>query len=408
MRRRIVIRLVMLAVISAALVMSLGANGEALAQDTATGRKVALVIGNSAYVHSPPLVNPRNDAHDIAAELRALGFQVISGFDLDKRAFEELVVQFSSALAGAKLGVFFYAGHGLQVDGVNYLVPVDAKLSTSAALDFEMVRLRLVQSLMEQATKTNVIFLDACRDNPLVKNLARAMGTRSTAIGRGLAQVDAGVGTLISYATQPGNVAFDGEGRNSPFSGALKRHLRDRGEDLTDILIKVRNDVMSATANKQVPWDQHALTARLFLADKAGGSDRPAGKRPPNSGQVAAATGSGTVGGRGTSEWATPSTPKAASSGALQAMVRNNCIPVGKRLERPVQVRSGSKLCSQDGKESAEIVKIFPRALIFKVKRRRTTCKPGDICRFNWRSAPYFRVEISRGVEVTARLIAAR
>jgi hypothetical protein len=128
-----------------------------------------------------------------------------------------------------------------------------------------MVRLALVQRTMERATETNIVFLDACRDNPLARNLARAMGTRSAEIGRGLAAVESGVGTLISFSTQPGNVALDGTGRNSPFAAALVEQLTSSREDISTILIGVRNRVMAETANRQVPWEHSALRARLYL-----------------------------------------------------------------------------------------------------------------------------------------------
>ena len=201
----------------------------------------------------------------MAAALKQLGFLVIQGRDLDKTRMDRTIQQFAEALKGAEMGVFFYAGHGLQVGSANYLVPIDAKLSTTHALDFEMVRLDLVQRIMEGATQTNVIFLDACRDNPLSRNLARALGTRSTSIGKGLAQVEAGLGTLISYATHPGAVAADGTGHNSPYTASLKARILTAGEDLGSVLISVRNDVLAATAGKQVPWDQSSLRARLYL-----------------------------------------------------------------------------------------------------------------------------------------------
>src|SRR5215470_11176379 len=233
-----------------------------IATDVHANQRVALVIGNSAYQHTAKLDNPKNDATDMAAVLKQLGFQVIDGFDLDKVAFERKVRDFSVALREAEVGLFFYAGHGLQVAGQNYLVPIDAKAETADALDWEMVRLDLVHRTMERATTTNIIFLDACRNNPLARNLARAMGTRSTEIGRGLAAVESGVGTLISFSTQPGNVALDGSGRNSPFAGALLRQLKAGAKrDLSAILIDVRNDVMHATRNKQVPWEHSALRA---------------------------------------------------------------------------------------------------------------------------------------------------
>ena len=228
--------------------------------------RVALVIGNSAYQHTAKLINPRNDATDMAAALKKLGFEVFEGVDLDKAGMDRTIRSFAESLAGAKLGVFFYAGHGLQVDGHNYLVPIDARLASASGLDFEMVRLDLVQRSMERETGANVLFLDACRDNPLARNLARALGTRSAGIGRGLAAVESGEGTLVAFSTQPGNVAFDGEGRNSPFAAALVKHISTPGEDLSSILIGVRNDVMTATKRRQVPWDHSALTARVYFA----------------------------------------------------------------------------------------------------------------------------------------------
>jgi hypothetical protein len=229
-------------------------------------KRVALVIGNSNYQHTPKLANPKNDAADMAAALKKHGFQVIEGFDLDKAAFDRGVRDFAAALRGADAGVLFYAGHGLQVAGQNYLVPIDAKAEEAATLDIEMVRVDVVQRIMERQTNTNVLFLDACRDNPLARNLARTMGTRSSDIGRGLAAVESGVGTLISFSTQPGNVALDGRGRNSPFATALVKQLVNPSDDLSAILIAVRTDVVKATQGKQVPWEHSALMGRFYLA----------------------------------------------------------------------------------------------------------------------------------------------
>lgn len=231
----------------------------------AQAKRVALVVGNSAYEHTPKLSNPKNDATDVAAVLRAFGFQVVEGFDLKKVDFEQKVRDFASALSDAEVGLFFYAGHGLQVSGKNYLVPIDAKLEDGASLDFEMIQLDLVHRTMERQNNTNILFLDACRDNPLSRNLARAMGTRSSEIGHGLAAVESGVGTLISFSTQPGNVAQDGTGRNSPFAGALVKELIASKDDLSAILIDVRNDVMRQTQNKQVPWEHSSLRGRFYV-----------------------------------------------------------------------------------------------------------------------------------------------
>ena len=227
--------------------------------------RAALVIGNAAYMHTPRLENPGNDAADVANTLRSLGFKVIEAHDLDKAGMDRSIREFAEALSGAKVGLFYYAGHGLQVGGQNFLVPVDAALITASALDFEMVRLDLIHRTMEQAASTNIIILDACRDNPLSRNLARALGTRSTSIGRGLAAVESGQGTLISFSTQPGSVALDGEGRNSPFASALIKYASKPGDNLSSVLINVRNDVMTATGRRQVPWEHSALTAHFYF-----------------------------------------------------------------------------------------------------------------------------------------------
>jgi formylglycine-generating enzyme required for sulfatase activity len=238
-------------------------------------KRVALVVGNSAYQQVPRLTNPANDAADVAAALKKLGFQVIEGFDLDKAAFDRKVRDFAVALKGADAGVLFYAGHGMQVAGENYLVPIDAKAEDATALEFEMLRVAMIHRIMEQQTNTNILFLDACRDNPLARNLARGMGTRSTDVGSGLARIESGVGTLISFSTQPGNVALDGAGRNSPFAGALVKQLTSSTDDLGSMLITVRNDVMKETQRKQVPWENSALTGRFYFG-KPGPAAEPA------------------------------------------------------------------------------------------------------------------------------------
>jgi uncharacterized caspase-like protein len=232
-----------------------------------------VVIGNSAYEHTLQLANPKNDATDMAASLRSHGFQVIEGLDLNKPAFDSRVRNFASLLKGADVGVFFYAGQGLQVAGRNYLVPIDAKADEVATIDLEMVRVDVIQRIMELQTNTNILFLDACRDNPLARNLAQSMGTRSSDVGHGLAPLESGVGTLISFSTQPSNVVLDGVGRNSPFAAALVKHL-GAPKDLSAILIDVRNDVMRETKDKQVPWEHSALRGQFrFNPSAAAGSE---------------------------------------------------------------------------------------------------------------------------------------
>jgi hypothetical protein len=242
-------------------------------------KRIALVIGNSAYQHTGRLANPKNDATDIAAALKTFGFVVIEGFDLDKAAFDRKLHNFATALAGADAGVLFYAGHGLQVAGRNYLVPIDAKAELEALLHLEMVRADDIQRVMEASSKTNVLFLDACRDNPLARNLARTMGTRSSTVGTGLATIEAGYGTLISFSTHPGAVASDGAGRNSPYTNALMKYIAVAGDDLNTILINVRRDVRRDTQGKQVPWEHSSLEGRFYFG--APPTSAPATPTPP-------------------------------------------------------------------------------------------------------------------------------
>jgi len=230
-------------------------------------QRVALVIGNSAYVHANPLPNPVNDAKDIADALKASGFEVLLGLDLDKRGVDLKLRDFARMLAGAEAGVFFYAGHGIQVAGRNYLIPIDAQLQSERDTDFEAVGLDFIlkQMEMDREGKTSIVFLDACRDNPLARNLARSMGTRSASVGQGLAQMQAGVGTFIAYSTQPGNVAIDGNGDNSPFAAALVKSIKESERNLTAVMVDVRRQVLAATNGKQVPWDHSALTGDFYF-----------------------------------------------------------------------------------------------------------------------------------------------
>lgn len=247
--------------------LALALAGLGLAGAAAAEKRVALVVGNSAYVNAAPLPNPVNDASAMAKALTAAGFEVIVGLDLDKPAFDGKVREFARALDGADVALFFYAGHGLQVAGRNYLAPIDATLSKERDLDFEGVSVDFVLKQMEidRENKTNIVFLDACRDNPLARNLARSMNTRSASIGKGLAQIQTGVGTFISYSTQPGNVALDGKGTNSPFTTALLKGVASPGRNLTTVMVDVRKDVLAATEGKQVPWDHSSLTGDFFF-----------------------------------------------------------------------------------------------------------------------------------------------
>lgn len=248
----------------------------------AAEKRVALVVGNSAYVNAGQLPNPVHDAGEMAKALTEAGFDVVLGLDLDKTAFDKKIRDFVRELDGADVALFFYAGHGLQVSGRNYLVPIDASMQKERDLDFEGISIDFVLKQMEidRENKTNVVFLDACRDNPLARNLARSMGTRSMSIGKGLAQVETGVGTFIAYSTQPGNVALDGDGANSPFTTALVKGIRSSDRNLTAVMVGVRKDVLAATQGKQVPWDHSSLTGDFFFHLAAAPGAIPGGGAP--------------------------------------------------------------------------------------------------------------------------------
>ncbi len=235
-------------------------SGEALAQD----KRVALLIGNSAYANVPTLPNPRNDAAKLGDRLRALGFDVTVGVDLDRSGVISTLVNFGRKAESADVALFFYAGHGLQVNGQNYIVPTDARVEYEAELDLALIPFPVVMQQLQRGSRINIVLLDACRDNPFAKDLSRTLGTRSaSALGRGLSRVQTTSGTFIAFATQPDNVAQDGDGQNSPFTEALLKYIDRPGASLSDLMIDVRNDVMQATNGKQIPWDSSSLTGRF-------------------------------------------------------------------------------------------------------------------------------------------------
>lgn len=229
-------------------------------------RRVALVIGNAAYQHAPALANPANDAKAVAAALERLGFDVVSGFDLGNADLRKTVRSFADKLAGADVALFFYAGHGLQVSGENYLIPVDAAIQTEADLDFNAVKMDLVSRQMERETKVKIVMLDACRDNPFEKQLSRSMGkTRSAALKKGLAEINTAGGSIIAFATDPGDVALDGDGKHSPFTEALLRHIETPGVEIGLMMRRVTKDVFEITKEKQRPWTNASLTGEFYM-----------------------------------------------------------------------------------------------------------------------------------------------
>lgn len=244
-------------------------------------KRVALVMGVGAYAHTAPLKNPANDADAIAKALTRLGFEVTLGKDLNFADMRKTVRSFARSAQGASVALFFYAGHGVQVAGKNYLIPTDAKLSEEVDLDFSAVDVDLVLRQINRAASTKIIILDACRDNPFRSELSRSMGaTRSAALGRGLARIEAAGGSMISFATDPGDVALDGAGDHSPFTESLLKHVETPGLEINLLMQRVRTDVYKGTGKRQRPWTSTSLIGEVYLAGKAAPTPQAAPATP--------------------------------------------------------------------------------------------------------------------------------
>lgn len=224
-------------------------------------RRVALVIGNSVYKDSSSLRNPGNDARAIAEKMKALGFDVILRTDSTQKEMNRAITLFGEKLSSGGVGLFYYAGHGMQVRGKNFLVPVDAAIESESAVRSESVDLDLVLDQLS-ATRVGMVILDACRNNPFERRF------RSGA-GNGLAQVDAPKGVLVAYATAPGKVAADGTGKNGLYTSELLRALAEPGRRIEDVFKQVRIRVSNATNDQQIPWESSSLTGDFFFAKPA-------------------------------------------------------------------------------------------------------------------------------------------
>jgi hypothetical protein len=228
----------------------------------AMAQRIALVIGNGAYRHVERLANPANDARAIAAALRPLGFDVDLVVDADRAGMETAIRRFGSRAERAEAALFFYAGHAIEVAGQNMLAPVSAQVREARDLPFELVSLDLVLGQAEGRARVLLVFLDACRDNPF---RAVAGNVRGGA-GRGLAApAQSATGTLVAFATAPGQVALDGRGRNSPFTAALLQHLATPGLEVRSLMGRVRQSVRIETAGRQIPWDSSSLEGEFFF-----------------------------------------------------------------------------------------------------------------------------------------------
>jgi uncharacterized caspase-like protein len=241
-------------------------------------RRVALVIGNSAYEHAATLRNPRNDANEMAETLKKLGFKVLLGSDLNQQKFARTIDEFGRMLDDADVALFFYAGHGLQINERNYLVSTNAQLASEFLIPAETMELDAIVRLMESKTATNIVFLDACRNNPLAEDLRKNLASlnRSVTLGRGLARVETkGRDTLIAFAAAPGQEAADGMGAHSPFTTALLKRMPQPGVELSVMLKQVAADVRELTNNNQRPQQLSDMTRLFFFAKEEAAAAPP-------------------------------------------------------------------------------------------------------------------------------------
>src|SRR5258708_943993 len=230
-------------------------------------RRVAFVVGNGAYKNVAQLPNPPVDAKAMASVLRNVGFDVVEGTNLTRDKMTEKLLDFGKKAQGADVAVFFYAGHGIAISGTNYLLPVDADIKSEmdvklgAAINIDLT---LDQTMSD--AKVKLVFLDACRDNPFAAKIKSNSATRSVAVGAGLAEMKSGEGTLIAFATGPGQTALDGqEGTNSPFTRALIANITSPGVEIQQAMTKVRAQVNEETNKGQLPWGHTNLIGSVYL-----------------------------------------------------------------------------------------------------------------------------------------------
>ena len=240
--------------LTALLFLSLAFNSTLFAAE----RRIALVIGNAKYKDAA-LLNPVNDANDMEAALKSAGFQVIKALDASQKQMNRAIAQFGELLTPDAVALFYYAGHGLQVRGKNYLIPVDAEIKSESMVRVESVD---VDGVLDQlsGSELNVVILDACRNNPFERRTNRSLGAG------GLAQMEAPKGSLIAYSTAPGRTAADGDGRNGIYTQALLRYIRTPGLTIEQVFKNVRKDVSRATRDAQMPWESSSMTGEFYFS----------------------------------------------------------------------------------------------------------------------------------------------
>ena len=252
----------------------------------ADSNRVALIIGNSKYVYAPTLANPASDARLMAQTLRQAGFKVVEGVDLDYAGMRERLNRFTEASYDAELALIYYAGHGMQVNGKNYLVPIDAELTAPAHLRTRTIQIDELLAALPPDPAVGIVILDACRDNPLARTLAAALPKSRSTTAPGLAPIDvpsteAGTGgVLIAYATDPGAVSYDGNGANSPYTSSLAKHLAVPGVEIQSALTRVRGEVTAETNGRQRPWHNASLGREVFIGPQAPAQTVPPAQTP--------------------------------------------------------------------------------------------------------------------------------
>src|SRR5438445_6215281 len=236
------------------------------AQAAKADRRIAFVVGNGAYKNVAQLPNPAIDAQAMAAVLRNVGFEVVEGTNLTRDKMTERLLEFGKKAQGADVAVFFYAGHGIAISGTNYLLPIDADIKSE--MDVKLGAAINIDLTLDQTmgdAKVKLVFLDACRDNPFAAKI-KSNATRSVSVQQGLAEMKSGEGTLIAFATGPGQTALDGqEGTNSPFTRALIAHITQPGIEIQQAMTEVRAQVNEETNKGQLPWGHTNLIGSVYL-----------------------------------------------------------------------------------------------------------------------------------------------
>lgn len=226
-------------------------------------KRVALVMGNSNYQNVNPLANPANDAEMMSATLRNAGFDLVDlKRDLKANQMRRALRDFSDQVRDADMAIIYFAGHGIEIDGVNYLIPVDAVLERDIDAFDEAVPLDRLLSVIEPARQLRLVILDACRDNPFANQMKRTLAVASRSVSRGLAAVEPDAGTLVVFSAKDGETSFDGDGANSPFAKAFLKNLKTPGLEVRRLFDFVRDDVLDATQHRQNPFSYGSVSGR--------------------------------------------------------------------------------------------------------------------------------------------------